>query len=158
MIISGPPGPHNPTNIAYLDKLLKLAGNLGFKNSVHFLYQFGPSPPLFIDDDSMANLYGLCDALLFPSIDEGFGIPILEAGLARLPIFCSDLSPFIESGGDQIHIFSLTDSPKDVARRITSTLFKDNTYILRERVRRESTWHQIIHSRLLPMFERLVHA
>jgi len=158
LIISGPPGPHNPMNIAYLDKLLKLAEDLGFQNSVHFLHQFGPSPPLFIDDDTMANLYGLCDALLFPSIDEGFGIPILEAGLTRLPVFCSDLSPFHESGGHQIHIFSLTESPQAIARRITSTLFKDNAYILRERVRREFIWQHIVRDRLIPIVERLVHA
>jgi len=157
LIISGPPGPHNPTNIAYLERLLELAKELGFPDTVHFLYQFGSSPPLTIDDDTMANLYSLSDALLFPSLDEGFGIPILEAGLARLPIFCSDLDPFKESGGNQIHSFSITDMPQVIAQRITSKLFKDNAYILRKRIRRNFTWQQIVRERLLPLFKRVVH-
>jgi len=157
LIVSGPPGPHNPTNIAYLERLLQLAQDLGFQKKVHFLYQLGPTPPLSIDDDTMANLYGLCDALLFPSSDEGFGIPILEAGLVRMPIFCSDLSPFKESGRGQIHIFDLSEPPQEIARRISDTIFKDNAYILRERVRREFTWQHIVRDKLIPMCERLLH-
>jgi glycosyltransferase involved in cell wall biosynthesis len=157
LIITGPPGPHNPTNIAYLERLFKLAQDLGFQNKVHFLYQCGSTPPLSIDDDTMANLYGLCDALLFPSIDEGFGIPILEAGLVRMPIFCSDLSPFKESGRDQIHTFHLSEPPQKIARRISDTIIKDNAYILRERVRREFTWQHIVRDKLIPMCERLLH-
>jgi glycosyltransferase involved in cell wall biosynthesis len=157
LIISGPPGPHNPSNVAYLEMLQSLAIKLGYQDKVHFLYQFGPSPPLFIDDRTMANLYGLSDALLFPSINEGFGIPILEAGLTRLPVFCSDLSPFKESGRNQIHSFRLSNPVAEIAGRIKTILFRDNAYILRERVRREFTWQRIVRDKLLPLLEGLVH-
>jgi glycosyltransferase involved in cell wall biosynthesis len=155
LIITGPPGPHNPTNIAYLDSLLNLGRELGIENSVHFLYQFGNTPPLNVNDETMANLYGLCDALLFPSMEEGFGIPILEAGLTRMPIFCSDLQPFHESGRGQIHTFELTDPPDQIAVKITNTLFNDPAFILRKRVRHEYTWQKIVRNRLIPMIERL---
>jgi len=39
------------------------------------LYQ----PPLLLDDATVANLYQIADALFFPSTQEGFGIPIIEA-------------------------------------------------------------------------------
>jgi len=156
LIISGPPGPHNPANIAYLNSLLDLIAKLGLGDSVHFLYQFGPSPPLFVDDETMANLFDLCDALLFSSKEEGFGIPILEAGLQRMPIFCSDLQPFRESGQEQIHIFKLSEHPSQIARKITDTLFKDNAYILRRRIRHDYTWRNIVHNKLIPIIERLV--
>jgi glycosyltransferase involved in cell wall biosynthesis len=156
LIISGPPGPHNPTNIAYLDSLLDLVEEFRIEDYVHFLYRIGPSPPLRVDDETMANLFDLCDALLFPSKEEGFGIPILEAGLKRMPIFCSDLQPFRESGQEQIHTFKLTDPVQEIAHKITDTLFKDQAYILRDRVRREYTWRNIVQSKLIPVIERLV--
>jgi len=31
-----------------------------------------------LSDESLASLYPTCDALLFPSREEGFGIPLLE--------------------------------------------------------------------------------
>jgi glycosyltransferase involved in cell wall biosynthesis len=156
LIISGPPGPHNPTNIAYLDSLLDLVEQLGMQDSVHFLYQIGPSPPLLVDDETMANLFDLCDALLFPSKDEGFGIPILEAGLKRMPIFCSDLQPFRESGEDQIYRFKLSDPPPRIANKIADTLLRDRAYILRNRVRRKYTWRNIVQNKLTPIIERLI--
>jgi glycosyltransferase involved in cell wall biosynthesis len=156
LIISGPPGPHNPTNIAYLESLLELVEQLKLQDSVHFLYQIGPSPPLIVDDETMANLFDLCDALLFPSKDEGFGIPILEAGLTRMPIFCSDLQPFRESGEDQIYSFKLSDPPQRIADKIADTLLRDRAYILRNRVRRNYTWRNIVQSKLIPIVERLI--
>jgi glycosyltransferase involved in cell wall biosynthesis len=156
LIISGPPGPHNPTNIAYLDSLLDLVKQLGMQGSVHFLYQIGPSPPLIVDDETMANLFDLCDALIFPSKDEGFGIPILEAGLKRMPIFCSDLQPFRESGQDQIYKFKLIDPPQRIASIIADTLLRDRAYILRNRVRSNYTWRNIVQSKLAPIIERLI--
>jgi glycosyltransferase involved in cell wall biosynthesis len=154
LLISGPPGPHNPTNLAYLNSLLDLVAQLGLEDSVHFLYQIGPSPPLILDDETMANLFDLCDALLFPSINEGFGIPILEAGLKRMPIFCSDLEPFRESGHDQITIFKLTDPLQQIAYEIADTLLNDRAYILRYRVRHEYTWQNIVQDKLIPILER----
>ena len=79
LIVTGPPGAHNPANAAYLQSLLELRRELRLEDTAHFLYELNVTP----DDDTMANLYQWADALLFPSAKEGFGIPILEAGLAR---------------------------------------------------------------------------
>jgi glycosyltransferase involved in cell wall biosynthesis len=108
-----------------------------------------------VDDQTMANLYGLCDALIFPSKDEGFGIPILEAGLTRMPVFCSDLHPFKESGQEQIHTFKLSDPLQGIARKIADKLFNDSAYVLRTRVRHEYTWENIIRCKLIPIIERV---
>lgn len=105
VLVTGPPGPHNPTNVAYLNDLLEQRAKLGLQEIFHFAYQLGRDEPLHLDDDTMANLYLFCDALLFPSLNEGFGIPILEAGFTRIPIFCSDIPP-CGKVGDQRHITS----------------------------------------------------
>jgi glycosyltransferase involved in cell wall biosynthesis len=95
LIVTGPPGPHNPANPGYLGELLELRHTLGLNDAAHFLYAYGDSPdhPLVPDDDTIADLYRMVDALFFPSTQEGFGIPILEAGLVGLPIFCADIPP-----------------------------------------------------------------
>ena len=46
---------------------------------------------------------------VFPSIDEGFGIPLLEAMRARIPIICSDIEIFKEIGHDCVVYFKKQD-------------------------------------------------
>ena len=46
---------------------------------------------------------------VFPSIDEGFGIPLLEAMRARIPIICSDIEIFKEIGDDSVVYFKKQD-------------------------------------------------
>ena len=81
LVITGPPGPHNPRNQAYLQSLIELASQLGIRPYVHFLYEMGENgEPLNLPDEAVAELYRLADVMIFPSLREGFGIPILEAG------------------------------------------------------------------------------
>jgi glycosyltransferase involved in cell wall biosynthesis len=86
LVVTGPPGPHNPANPGYLAELLELRDSLGLQNAVHFLYELD-DPPLIPDDDTMANLYQLADALFFRA-QEGFGIRCWKQGW-RASYFCS---------------------------------------------------------------------
>jgi glycosyltransferase involved in cell wall biosynthesis len=53
-----------------------------------------------VDDDRLAQLLGSARALLFPSHAEGFGIPMVEALAAGIPVIASDLEVFREIAGD----------------------------------------------------------
>jgi glycosyltransferase involved in cell wall biosynthesis len=53
-----------------------------------------------IPDAQLARLYSECTALLFPSLDEGFGLPVLEAIAAGCPVLASDLPGLREIFGD----------------------------------------------------------
>jgi glycosyltransferase involved in cell wall biosynthesis len=155
LIVSGPPGPHNPTNKDYLGELLALRQSLDLQNAAHFLYEL--EEPTFIPDDTtMANLYQTADALFFPSLDEGLGIPILEAGLVGLPIFCSDLPPFRQTGQDNLNFFDPRhDSPAELARMI-GTYFSDNPReVLKRRVRHNYRWELIVRNQIIPLVEAL---
>lgn len=157
LIVTGPPGPHNPSNKSYLDKLLELRTELRLENAAHFLYREGAEPdtPLLVDDDTLADCYRLADALLFPSTQEGFGIPILEAGLSGIPIFCSDLPPLRQTGGDAVTYFDPQhDAPEQIAAQIQSVLENAATFHLRVRVRQEYRWETIISRSLVPLLER----
>ncbi len=153
LIVTGPPGPHNPANAAYLEKLLSQRRALGLDAYAHFLYELHTQDQPRVDQATMANLYASSDALLFPSLQEGFGIPLLQAGFTRLPIYCSDIEPFHESVEDRAHYFSLQDSPKFVAKTIADTLLTNATFILRREVRRKYPWEIIVSNTMIPMLE-----
>ncbi len=150
LIVTGPPGPHNPANAAYLQSLLELRRDLGLQDVAHFLYEMGITP----DDDTMADLYHLTDALLFPSDREGFGIPILEAGLARLPVFCADIPPLRETGQGAAHFFDPHGDPDFIAAQIIYGLDHDTTFHLRRRVLSQYTWKSIVEERVIPLLQR----
>jgi glycosyltransferase involved in cell wall biosynthesis len=151
LIITGPPGPHNPANPGYLGELLELRANLKLEGAVHFLYELA-KPAYIPDDATVANLYQIADALFFPSLQEGFGIPILEAGLVNIPIFCSDLPPFRQTAQDNVVFFDpAADSPAAIARVIYSSFTRDVRYRLKKRVRQDFRWEAIVRAQLVPL-------
>ncbi len=52
-----------------------------------------------ISHDELRAIYSSATALLFPSLQEGFGWPIIEAQACGCPVFTSDLAPMNEIGG-----------------------------------------------------------
>lgn len=151
LIVTGPPGPHNPKNISYLASLKELAENLGVSGQVHLLYEHGENGnPLHLPDEVIADFYHLADVLIFPSRREGFGIPVLEAGLSRLPVFAADIPSIRESGGQFIHRFDPDGDPKLVADAIVSHLEQDRNYQLKHRVVNNYSWDAIVKKRIIP--------
>jgi glycosyltransferase involved in cell wall biosynthesis len=153
LIVTGPPGAHNPTNRGYFGELLDLRASLGLADSAHFLYELF-DPPRPADDDTMAALFRTCDALLFPSTQEGFGIPVLEAGLAGLPVFCSDILPFRETGRGDVTFFDPDHAdPRAIAADITDMLDHNPAARLRVRVRQQYRWDTLVRDLLVPHLE-----
>ncbi len=150
LVVTGPLGAHNPRNQQYFERLLELRRQLALEEAVHFLAEVSPET---LPDSVIADFYRLADALLLPSREEGFGIPILEAGLSRLPVFCADIPPLREIGGDQVMTFSLEESAQGIAQRIETVLQSNPICALRRRVRREYGWEQIYASHLAALIE-----
>jgi glycosyltransferase involved in cell wall biosynthesis len=154
LVVTGPPGPHNPANTAYLNELRALRRATGDEDSVVFLYeQFvdeggRPQP---VSDAMLADMFRLADGLLFPSRYEGFGIPILEAALAGIPIFCSDIPPFRATAGDAAVRFDPEAPPEAAAARIAAALRVDTRAQLRRQVRLTFTWDAIYRRDITPL-------
>jgi glycosyltransferase involved in cell wall biosynthesis len=154
LVITGPPGPHNVKNIAYLNSLKTLREELGVSDQVHFLYEQGQEgQPLHVPDEVIADFFHLADLLFFPSRREGFGIPVLEAGLARLPVFATDIPPVHESAAHLAKLFDLNSDPNAIAGNIASYLGDDRAYQLKRRVLERFTWQKIVKNKLLPIIE-----
>lgn len=158
LVVTGPPGPHTPANQAYLQRLLDLCTKLTLEEAAHFLYRLDPRRPFEVDDATLSDLFRLADALFMPSLAEGFGIPLLEAGLARLPIFCTDLPPFAESAQDLATYFAPQADPQQVADLIAAQLLRDRAYRMRRRAQRDYSWQRIVQTKLLPLLSEVVQA
>jgi mannosylglucosylglycerate synthase len=156
LLVTGPPGAHNPRNRQYLEELQALRCELGLSDQVVFCAEL-PGPRgrrLILTDRAVADLYLLADALLLPSRDEGFGLPLLEAGLSRLPAFTTDLGALRAVGDGAIHTFALGEPPAWVAAKIIRTLMEENGYRLRRRVLASYTWDVIMREQIVPLLTR----
>jgi glycosyltransferase involved in cell wall biosynthesis len=56
-------------------------------------------------------LFRFAEALVFPSTFEGFGIPVIEAMAAGIPVVCSDIPPLREIADGAAHFFDPSSSP-----------------------------------------------
>jgi glycosyltransferase involved in cell wall biosynthesis len=148
LVVTGPIGPHNPANAEYFARLKALRAGLGLEKAAHFLAELVDA---YLPDVVIADFYRLSDALILPSREEGFGIPLIEAGLARLPVFCSDIPPLRVLGAEEALYFSPDADPRKVAELIANTLDGDGTYQLRRRVHRAYTWQGVYTERIAPL-------
>ncbi len=53
-----------------------------------------------VSHEELRALYASASALVFPSLQEGFGWPVIEAQACGCPVFTSDLAPMNEIGGE----------------------------------------------------------
>lgn len=63
----------------------------------------------WVSDADMDGLYALADAFVFPSLYEGFGLPVLEAMARGIPVACADRASLPEVVGDAGLLFDPTD-------------------------------------------------
>lgn len=68
----------------------------------------------YVDDETLAALYSGALALVYPSVYEGFGLPILEAMACDCPVVCSNTSSMPEVAGDAAHFVNPTN-PMEIA-------------------------------------------
>jgi glycosyltransferase involved in cell wall biosynthesis len=62
-----------------------------------------------ISDADLAPIYAGAVAFAFPSLAEGFGLPVLEAMQCGAPVICSDTTSLPEVAGDAAIMLSPTD-------------------------------------------------
>jgi glycosyltransferase involved in cell wall biosynthesis len=148
LVVTGPLGAHNPANRQYFERLLERRRRLDLEGSVWFLAEFSSE---FLPDEVISDFYQLADALFLPSREEGFGLPILEAGLLRLPIFCTDIPPLRELATGYASFFSPDAEPKHIMELIIERLENDLTSKFQARVRTQYTWPRIYLEKIEPL-------
>jgi len=76
----------------YYDEILAKAGELGISDKVKFIG--------YVNRPEMVELYSHCAAFVFPSLYEGFGIPVAEAMACGAPVITANAASLPEVGGE----------------------------------------------------------
>lgn len=154
LVLTGPPDPHDDGSMAYFRSLQRLRDDQGLHEEMHFVFESGPdadnSYPISLD--VVADLYRVADLLFMPSLQEGFGMPVLEAGLLGLPVVASKTVPAAEEiGGEDVFRFSLDQPPEDLAKRLLTWATDDPRLRLARRTRQSFTWEAIFRDEIEPL-------
>ena len=75
---------------------LEIAEKLNLNNKIISIYA---------SDDHLISIYRDAKCLIYPSIYEGFGLPLLEAMSAKCPVLCSNTPSLVEIAGDAAQYF-----------------------------------------------------
>jgi glycosyltransferase involved in cell wall biosynthesis len=86
----------------YEEELRGLAQELGVTERVRFLG--------YVPDAELEGLWRIASCAAFPTLGEGFGVPVLEAMARGVPVACSDLAVLREVGGEVAHYFPPDDA------------------------------------------------
>jgi glycosyltransferase involved in cell wall biosynthesis len=88
----------------------------------------------FVDDEEVRRLYGACDLFVYPSLYEGFGLPILEAMACGRAVACSNTSAMPEVADSAALLFD-PSSRRDLVFSMRDLLLNPE---LRQRMERLS--------------------
>ena len=156
-ILTGAYDHHEGRAVEYYRLLREKVDDLKLQNNVAILaeYIFKDGTRLVPRRTFIRDLYLMADLLLMTSKDEGFGLPLLEAGMIKLPIACSRIKPFQEIGTD-ICFFRLEDPPLFIAGRIMEYLSRTTTHEMYRKVMRQYIWDTVCKREILPFLEELV--
>lgn len=160
LIITGPPD-HQAVKmgVEYLDYLQDLIKKLGLQENVTFCHDMIAREREYkrgtVVKWSVADAYNIADVIFVPSKEEGFGLPVIEAGAARKPIFCSRISPFRELIRDDLegYMFSLDDDPEDIALRIYRYIMESKVERNFDNVVKNFAWDSIVRKQVIPLLQ-----
>ena len=127
-------------------KILNLVKKLKLQNEVIEIYK-----PNF---NELKSLYINAKALIFPSIYEGFGRPIIEAQALGCPVFTSDLSPMNEIGLDTVYYID-PFNPKKSARIISNKIKSKKKIIFKAYKNAKRFDENLISNQLLNYYKKI---
>lgn len=81
----------------------------------------------YMSDEDLSVLYGQALLYIFPSVNEGFGLPVLEAFMHGVPVLVANNSCLPEIGGDAVIGFNPWNS-RDLAEKIIGVLLDTEAY------------------------------
>ena len=109
-----------------------------------------------VGDEEIKSLYSMCKLFVFPSVYEGFGIPILEAMAYNKKIVLSNIEPFREIISYDKRFFFDPENIKDISKKIKMNL--NNTNIKRNKysLSLKSYKYKILASKIYKLYINLI--
>ena len=113
---------------SYKRKVIEFIKEKGLDERVIFLSDSpAASHPDFTNATDFPAIYQQATAMIYPSIFEGFGIPVLEALWSRIPVITSNISCLPETGGDAAILID-PYNPTEIANAMQS-VYSDKTLV-----------------------------
>ena len=81
------------------------------------------------DNEELKVLYNKASMFIYPSVYEGFGIPVIEAMLSRTPVITSNISSLPEAGGPDSYYIQPTDAgqmAEGIKKILSDTKYREN--------------------------------
>jgi glycosyltransferase involved in cell wall biosynthesis len=156
MVLTGPPDPHDPASLAYFRSLQQRRDELGLKKNMHFVYENCETTgqPLLIDEMTVADLLRVSDMMLMTSHHEGFGMPVLEAGLLGIAVASTHVPAALEIASGNTCLFDKQDDPQRIADMLLNWIQSNPQQRLRQLVRTEYRWEEIFRRKIRPLLEQ----
>jgi len=157
LLVTAAHDPHELETLDYYRKLIRLTRQLDVERNVLILgeYQFQNGDRISADRLSTRDFYLISDVLFLPSQAEGFGLPLLESALTKLPIMCSKIAPFTELAREDVCYFDLQDTPSQIATKMLSFATGKPHRFFR-RTKSSHLWDSIYRTRLVPLFQEVL--
>ena len=158
-IMTGAYDPHESRAVSYYRRLIYWIKELGLRENIAILaeYRFKDKKKLVPDRIFIRDLYLMADLLLMTSKDEGFGLPLLEAGMIKLPIACTAIPPFLEIGEDAC-FFRLDEHPISIAGRIIEYLAHTKTHNMFRSVMQKYVMDVVCRQSIMPFLREIIPA
>jgi mannosylglucosylglycerate synthase len=147
LLITGAPDSHNQSSTEHFAGLKRLAADLDVHKLITWVNDL-----FYVDERQLHSLYMVADAMLFPSRQEGFGLPLLEAAAHRLPVFCSNIDPLKSIAPSGTLLFDLRDAPRNVAERIRNAFEQDAIFKRKKQLMREYSAERLYLDKIEPIF------
>jgi glycosyltransferase involved in cell wall biosynthesis len=151
LLISGAPDSHNRSSVDHFAGLKRLATDLHVEGLISWVNEL-----FYVDERQLHSLYMVADAMLFPSRQEGFGLPLLEAAAHRLPVFCSNIEPLKSIALSGTLLFDLRDAPRNVAERIRNAFEQDVIFKRKKQLLRDYSAERLYLEKIEPIFRDLL--
>jgi len=165
LVITGPPD--NQVTVKrkkYVDCLNELIKKLGLEEDVLMIHDLIAFRRVYENGEivrwGIADAYALADLVLITSKEEGFGLPILEAGVARKPLFVGRIPPFEEllKEGIEAYMFGLNEKPQSIAFKIFRYIMGNIIQFNFNNVVEKYRWSTIVEEKVRPLLQSLVSA
>jgi glycosyltransferase involved in cell wall biosynthesis len=153
LVLTGPPDPHDVQSMGYFRSLQDLRRELAVENEMRFVFESGSDrhEPNFVGPDVVGDLYRVSDLMFMPSHREGFAMPVLEAGLAGIPVVATDVPAAEEIAGRDMIRIDKDEEPGHLAERILSWAENSPVHRMRRRVSQRYTWQAIFRRDIEPL-------
>ena len=108
---------HDLVIVGFKDRSFKEVSDLAqmsaYSTSIHFID--------YVETNDLNALYSGADLFAFPSLNEGFGLPVIESMASGTPVITSDATSMPEIGGDAVLLVD-PSNPNDIVEKIYKVL------------------------------------